>query len=122
MASKKNAKQVQVIARYAHKTDGKLNGIVTYLIRSSNGVDTYTTTLVNGKATGCGCPAHKPCYHMTQLEAIEAARQSVKVVTSEPVESTTIQPAKATDIATIGTLNASPKNWTSILPSRRKIA
>lgn len=74
MATKKAVKQVQVLARYAHKTDGQLNGIVTYCVRSSNGKDFYYTTLINGKASGCSCPAKKPCYHMTQLAALEVAR------------------------------------------------
>jgi hypothetical protein len=67
----KAAKQVQVIARYQLKR----NGHVVYLLRSSNGVDTYTTTLINGRASGCSCPATKPCYHMRQLETREAERQ-----------------------------------------------
>jgi hypothetical protein len=73
-------KQVQVLARYAHKTDGKLNGIVTYCVKSSNGKDTYCTTLINGKASGCSCPSHKPCYHMKGLEAKEQERASEMVV------------------------------------------
>lgn len=78
MASKKTAKQVQVVARYSHKTNGKLNGTVTYLVRASNGVDTYCTTLVDGKATGCSCPASRgKCYHKTQLETREQERASI---------------------------------------------
>lgn len=50
------------------------NGYVVYTVLSSNGVDTYHTTLVNGHATGCTCPATKPCYHMTQLEQNEKER------------------------------------------------
>ena len=92
-ASTKAAKQVRIVARYAHKTDGKLNGIVTYAVRSSNGTDIYYTTLVNGKATGCGCPAFKPCYHMDQLEALEAARAAKAIVetpSAEPVSETIV--------------------------------
>lgn len=63
----KQVKQVQVIER-----NDKGNGTVLYTVRSSNGVDTYTTTLVNGKATACNCPSYKPCYHMTQLVELEA--------------------------------------------------
>ena len=91
MATKKAAKQVQVLCRYAHKTNGKLNGIVTYCVRSSNGKDFYYTTLINGKASGCGCPAYKPCYHMTQLEALEAARKPATSKVAKPVEQSTIQ-------------------------------
>ncbi len=71
----KMMKQVQIKARYALKHNDILTGVVCYLIRSSNGHDEYCTTVVNGKATGCTCPAHKPCYHMQQLEAKEAERK-----------------------------------------------
>lgn len=77
--ARNQAKTVITLARYAMKTDGQLNGIVVYAVRSSNGQDVYQTTLVHGKATGCTCPAKKPCYHMAQLEAIEAARPAVSV-------------------------------------------
>jgi hypothetical protein len=67
-------KEVQIIARYAYKTNGKLNGTVSYLVRASNGVDTYCTTLIEGKASGCSCKARGNCYHKKQLEQKEAAR------------------------------------------------
>ncbi len=72
----KTTKEVTIIARYAHKTNGKLNGTVTYLVRASNGVDTYCTTLIDGVASGCSCPSRSPrgCYHKHQLEAKEQAR------------------------------------------------
>jgi len=63
-------KTVTVLARYQFKSSGH----VVYNVRSSNGVDTYCTTIINGKATGCTCPSHKPCYHMTGCEQVEAAR------------------------------------------------
>src|SRR5260221_8042194 len=66
----KTQKQVQIIARITIKK----NGIVVYKVRSSNGKDIYQTTFLNGKATGCTCPATKPCYHMTQLQAREDGR------------------------------------------------
>ncbi len=72
--NRKVQKQVQVLARY----EIKRNGHVVYTVRSSSGQDTYTTTLVNGKATGCSCASRLHCYHMTQLEAIEASRQEAK--------------------------------------------
>lgn len=72
---KTSLKEVKVIARYAHKTNGKLNGLVTYAVRSSNGETIYCSTLINGKASGCSCPSHKPCYHMKGLEQKESARQ-----------------------------------------------
>lgn len=71
MAATKTQKQVQVIARYQLKK----NGHVVYSVKSSNGQDTYTTTLVNGKAAGCDCASRKPCYHMTQLEQREQGRK-----------------------------------------------
>lgn len=67
-------KQVKIIARCQFKK----NGIVLYKVQSSNGHDTYHTTIVNGKATGCTCPATKPCYHMTQLQQIEAERAAAE--------------------------------------------
>lgn len=70
-------KQVTVIATYYHKTNGKLNGTVTYLVRASNGVDTYCTTLIDGVASGCSCPARTKCYHKKQLEAREQERREV---------------------------------------------
>jgi hypothetical protein len=70
----KTTKEVTILARYAHKTNGKLNGTVTYLVKSSDGTTKYCTTLIEGKASGCSCPAHKPCYHMKGLEKKEAAR------------------------------------------------
>jgi hypothetical protein len=73
----KTAKTVSIIATYYHKTNGKLNGTVTYLVRASNGVDTYTTTLVDGKATGCSCPSKVKCYHKKQLEQKTQERKEV---------------------------------------------
>lgn len=70
----KTTKQVTIIARYAHKTNGQLNGTVTYLVKSSDGKSEYCTTVVEGKASGCSCPAKSRCYHKTQLAALEVAR------------------------------------------------
>ena len=71
-ATRKATKTVQIIARVQFKADARK---VVYLVRASNGVDQYETYMFAGKATSCTCPAHKPCYHMTQLEAKEAERQ-----------------------------------------------
>jgi len=76
---KTSLKEVKITARYAHKTNGKFNGMVTYAVRSSNGEVIYCTTLINGKASGCSCPSHKPCYHMHQLEEREWARYRAEV-------------------------------------------
>lgn len=81
MKSQKTQKVVQVIARYFIKR----NHAVVYSVRSSNGADTYCTTIINGKATGCTCPATKPCYHMVQLEAKEAARKELVAAEHELV-------------------------------------
>jgi hypothetical protein len=88
--TKKTTKQVHFIARYAHKTDKKLNGIVSYAVRSSNGKDIYCTTFIEGKASGCSCPARKPCYHMVQLEAREALRRPIKATVTESVDEMTM--------------------------------
>lgn len=79
MATTKTAKQVQVIATYYHKKDGKLTGVVSYLVRASNGIDTYCTTLIEGKASGCSCPSRSPrgCYHKNQLEQKAQERKEV---------------------------------------------
>jgi len=132
----KQSKEVQIIARYIHKTNGKPNGTISYLVRASNGKDTYCTTIVNGQARGCTCPSHKPCYHMKQLEQKEAARketaqqfaaQSVPVWTVQLVNSGKLQVpamnvaksyvtstvkavstrAKTTDVGMKGNLNTS---------------
>lgn len=81
MTHKKSEKIVKIVARYALKTNGILNGIVCYRVRASKGTDTYCTTLVNGKSTGCTCPAYGTCYHITQLEAIEALRTGTTTTT-----------------------------------------
>ena len=69
--SRKAEKSVQIIARISFKDNP---AIVVYLCRSSRCDAQYTTTLYNGCATGCDCPARKPCYHMTGCEAREAKR------------------------------------------------
>jgi hypothetical protein len=87
-ATTKSSKTVNIIARYEIKKSRDfrpLVGHVAYLVRSSDGKTEYCTTLVNGHATGCTCPARKPCYHMKQLETIEAARMTkvVPIVSAE---------------------------------------
>jgi hypothetical protein len=87
MASKaKKEKQVQVIARYALKHQGKHTGIVCYLVRASDGQGEYCVTIARGRATGCTCKAYKkPCYHMSQCQEKEAARNaSVPTVATIP--------------------------------------
>jgi len=104
-ATKKATKNVAIIARYAHKASGKLNGIVTYAVRSSNGKGIYCTTLIEGKASGCSCPAHKPCYHMTQLETRELERKAAEVVAiveeAPVVEMPTQEVVVATPVAVV---------------------
>jgi len=122
---KTTLKNVKVTARYAHKTNGKLNGKVTYAVRSSDETTIYYTTLIDGVASGCSCPSHKKCYHKTQLEQKEAARpfaakvlpvwtetlvKTGKLATptvAKADESTTIQPIQIADVGKRGNLNTS---------------
>ncbi len=67
---KASTKVVRILARYQLKASGH----VVYAVRPSKGGDPYYTTIVNGKASGCTCPAMKPCYHMLQLEERETGR------------------------------------------------
>ena len=114
-------KEVKIIAKYTHKTNGKPNGRISYLVRSSSGRDIYCTTLINGEASGCSCPSRKPCYHMIQLTQRETARTAKKVtdesssrlpedlrgrakvchVKGDPI------PGKSTDVGSRGNLNTS---------------
>jgi hypothetical protein len=80
MASKKTVKEVTFIARVELKCDHRK---VVYLVRSSNGVDQYETTMFDGKAVGCSCKSRKPCYHMKGAEAREAARQASVVAPAQ---------------------------------------
>lgn len=121
--TKATQKQVTIIARYAHKTNGKLNGTVTYLVRASNGVDTYCTTIVNGKASGCSCPAKSCCYHKKQLEAKEQERQVIaQQFAAKSVPTWTVQlvangkleaPAKSKPVvsSTIQAIESPLKQW-----------
>lgn len=68
--SRKSQKVVKVLLRYFIKA----TGAVVYKVQASNGVDTYCTTIVRGKATGCTCPAFKPCKHMNHCEQLEQDR------------------------------------------------
>lgn len=49
--------------------------IVVYQVMSSNGVDMYDVTVVDGKVNNCKCPSWKPCYHMIGVQAHEDARK-----------------------------------------------
>lgn len=71
--TRKAEKVVNIIARIEFKADPRK---VVYLVRSSDGTKEYQTCLFDGNATSCNCPSTspRPCYHMTQLEAKEAAR------------------------------------------------
>ena len=81
----KTNKSVSIIARIAFKADPRK---VCYIVKSSNGKDTYQTCLFNGKATGCSCPSTRPCYHMTQIEAKEAARQAASTPSKADIAAT----------------------------------
>ncbi len=72
MKKSTTTKTVVVLARIQFKSDPRK---VCYLVRSSNGVDQYTTCLFDGFATGCSCPAtNGKCYHRCQVEALEQER------------------------------------------------
>jgi len=75
MASKREKKAVRIIGRCEFKADTRK---VVYLVRPSSGEGQYQTFMFDGKALSCTCPARKPCYHMDQLELIEAARAERK--------------------------------------------
>jgi hypothetical protein len=116
MATTKTAKQVQVIATYYHKKEGKLTGVVTYLVRASNGVDTYCTTLIDGKASGCSCPSRskKGCYHKDQLEQKAQERKEVaQQFSASSVPTWTMQ------LVTDGKLVA-PKHQAKVVPMIKK--
>ncbi len=66
-------REVTILARVEFKADSRK---VVYKVLSSNGADTYQTSLFNGKACSCTCPSRKPCYHMTGCEAHEAERDA----------------------------------------------
>jgi hypothetical protein len=70
-------KELTVIARYTLNR----NGHICYSYRpSKKDEQPYCTTVINGKATGCTCPAranfkkHVACKHMAHAEAVEAQR------------------------------------------------
>jgi hypothetical protein len=65
---------VVIVARVTFKAPEKA-GWTVYIVRSSDGATTYQTMLVDGHATGCTCPARKPCKHMVACEVAEAAKQ-----------------------------------------------
>ncbi len=78
----KNNKTVTIVARFQFKGTCK----VVYVVRSSDGVGTYETSLDAGHATGCTCKSRKPCYHMTQLEANERQHTANILATPEAVD------------------------------------
>ncbi len=83
----KTVKQVQIIARYFVKK----TSFVVYAVRSSDGTSVYYTTLdTRGHATGCTCPARKPCKHMHQMEAREQARREAAAPVAEVIETTPV--------------------------------
>lgn len=69
---KPTTKTVHIIARVQFKQ----TGYITYKVRSSKGNAQYTVTVSpEGDVKSCDCPANKPCYHMTGIQAIEDARR-----------------------------------------------
>ncbi len=90
MKSPKQQKSVQITTRFQFKADSRK---VCYTVRSSNGTDEYTTCLFAGKACSCTCPSRKPCYHMAQVEAVEANRTREQ---AESAKASTFESLKAT--------------------------
>lgn len=78
---KKN-KTVTIVARFQFKGTVK----VVYVVRSSDGIGTYETSLNAGHATGCTCPSKKPCKHMVQMEANERQHTANILATPETVD------------------------------------
>jgi hypothetical protein len=70
-ATTKQAKEVQVIARYAHKTNGKLNGNVSYLVRNGGGKE-YCITLASNGNTACN--HHEPAKKLDIPESCESSK------------------------------------------------
>jgi len=81
-------KEVRIIARYAHKTNGQLNGNVSYLVLNGGGKRYCITISANGN-TACtiydqwnkgipeSCPSCKggrKCYHIKACQKLEEAR------------------------------------------------
>ncbi len=79
MKKSTTTKTVVVLARIQFKSDPRK---VCYLVRSSNGVDQYTTCLFDGFATGCSCPAtNGKCYHRCQALEQERTRNAAQAKT-----------------------------------------
>lgn len=91
-ATRKATKTVQVIARIQFKDDARK---VVYKVRASNGRDTYETYFYDGRATSCTCPAHKPCYHMVQLEEKEAERAAILALSADLSAEAALRTAEA---------------------------
>jgi hypothetical protein len=86
----KAAKPLIVIARYLVKS----TKAIVYTFRPSKPNETqYVTTVINGRATGCTCPARTKfsrfdvCKHMGHAEGLESAR-ALKAVEPETFEKT----------------------------------
>lgn len=66
VALAKPQKQVQIVSR-----NERPNNFVFYVVKSSDGLKEYATTLHNSVATSCTCPARGGCYHKDQLQTRE---------------------------------------------------
>jgi hypothetical protein len=103
MANNKTAatkKECFVVARYAFKTNKKLNGTVCSVVRNGEGEEYKVWTHSNGCASSCDCEGytkwHKKCYHAKHAESVEQQRRAavstttpaavVIVAESEPVK------------------------------------
>lgn len=52
--------------------------IVVYKVASSDGARVYDVTVVRGKVNNCTCISHKPCYHMTGVQAREDEHKNTR--------------------------------------------
>ena len=100
-------KECIVIARYAFKTNGKMNGHICTLVRNGEGIEHKVWTHNNGCASSCDCECfekshgRRKCYHVTQIEAREEARKQSAIVTQPEVSA---QPVLDDEPAIIGSV------------------
>lgn len=123
----KQEKRVQVIARYALKRNGKLNGVVFYKVRSSNGHDTYCVSCLDGIAVECDCPARKPCKHMKACTHMEASHnhteQEVMMPFQPVVETHRTETVEKTAISTQTDTPATPlQGHKSVIVARNNVS
>lgn len=126
-------KELTIVAVYKFKTNGKLNGTVCTLIRSSKVVKDETVvtehkvwTHTNGCASHCDCDGFekshgkRQCGHIKLADAREAARKAATVAT--PVAPVVAQPQASAQpvIETTATKEAAPVAVVATQPMQEK--